>query len=104
MASSSKNTSGQNDGSPDLFADVLYYPKEDLKATVIRFLDRSLGLTVSEEDFDAALKTMDLGDKQCLKIIDVLQKSDGDLDALQQHTDDAETAFLILRLVLGCVF
>lgn len=104
MASISRNTSGQNDGSPDLFAEVLYYPKEELKTAVIRFLDRSLGLAVSEQDFESALKDLDMNEKQYLKIIEVLRKSNGDIDTLQQHTDDAEVAFLILRLVLGCVF
>lgn len=98
-----RNTSGQHDGSPDLFSE-LRYSKEELRTIAIGYLDRCLAVVVSEQDFEMALRDIGATDEQCRKMAEVIQGSNCDLAALSQQTDDAEIAFLILRLFLSCVF
>jgi hypothetical protein len=98
-----RNTSGQQDGSPDLFSE-LPYSTEELRATVISYLDRCLAVAVSEDDVDTALRDIGATDDQCRQITEVIKGSHFDMASLSQQTDDAEIAFLILRLFLSCVF
>lgn len=98
-----KNTSGQQDGSPDLFSGLLD-PKTELRLETVKWIDLCLGVDVSDEDFDAALAELKISDDQCHEIVRVLKGSDYDLAGLSAQTDDAELAFLLLRLILGCVF
>jgi hypothetical protein len=98
-----KNTSGQQDGSPDLFSELVD-PKAELRLETVKFVDLCLGADVSDEDFDSALKDLKLSNEQCHQITAILKDSDYDLAQLSFQTNDAELAFLTLRLILGCVF
>lgn len=98
-----KNISGQQDGSPDLLSELVD-PKDVLLIEGVKFIDLCLGVNVSDEDFNAAVADLSLTDEQRLKIAEVLKGSDYDLAGLAAQTDDAEIAFLLLRLILGCVF
>lgn len=98
-----KNTSGQQDGSPDLFSGLVD-PKRELRLETVKFIDLCLGTDVSDDDFDTAVVGLNLTDQQCTRITEVLKGSDYDLAKLSGQNDDAGLAFLILRLVLGCVF
>lgn len=98
-----KNTSGQQDGSPDLFSELVD-PKAELRLETVKFIDLCLGVDVSDEDFDAAVSDLSLTDEQCSKMTQILKGSDYDLAGLAAQTNDAEIAFLLLRLILGCVF
>lgn len=98
-----KNTSGQQEGSPDLFSELVD-PKVELRLETVKFIDLCLGVDVSDEDFDAALTDLKLSDEQCHQIATILKGSDYELAGLSSQTNDAELAFLLLRLILSCVF
>jgi hypothetical protein len=98
-----KNTSGQQDGSPDLFSEMIG-PKAELRLETVKWIDLCLGVDVSDADFNAALSALNLSDEQCRQMAKILKGSDYELAGLSSQTNDAELTFLLLRLILGCVF
>lgn len=97
------STAGHQDGSPDLFSELADY-RTELRLETIKWIDLCLGTDVSDEEFNSSLRELGATDEQCREMISVLRNSDYELRELSPDGADAELAFLLLRLILGCVF